>query len=215
MSTMGQPRRADGLRNLRYGEIFLVEPRAEGHHVAVYNTTGLNACPQEWWDALDPVALAQECNVPGVRLNGPRFWTVDRITSFDAGGVRTFAGRQARLVARLVVPPGEDTSGAAPKRYYDEVVVERENEYLIEAGAPVYSLHAPGGATYVMQAYAHIVDDTLTAESLGTLGERLRLPRGWRYSVRVTEEDEYLRTVDGKAHVVQDELENTYVLAAR
>ena len=36
-------------RDMRYGEIFIIKESG----IEVYNTTGLNDCPGELWDALD------------------------------------------------------------------------------------------------------------------------------------------------------------------
>ena len=60
-----------------------------------------------------------------------------------------------------------------------------------------------------MQSYALIKDPTLTEESLHTLGSRLKLPTGWSYRVRQLEQEESF-TVNGKAHLIQDEFENSY-----
>jgi hypothetical protein len=49
----------------------------------------------------------------------------------------------------------------------------------------------------------------MTEESLKTLGSRLKLPTGWSYRVRQLEQDETF-TVQGKAHLLQDEFENSY-----
>ena len=62
-----------------------------------------------------------------------------------------------------------------------------------------------------MQAYAHIVDDSLTMDSLPALGDRLNLPEGWHYRARIPDQDLTLRTVAGEAHVLQDELQDTYM----
>ena len=42
---------------------------------------------------------------------------------------------------------------------------------------------------YVMQAYAQIVDKTLTYDDLPALGAKLKLPSGWRYSTTVPQQD--------------------------
>jgi hypothetical protein len=70
-------------------------------------------------------------------------------------------------------------------------------------------LEAADGSRYVMQAYSQIVDKTLTYDDLPSLGARLKLPSGWRYSSIVPDKDLVLGA-QGKATVVQDELENTY-----
>jgi hypothetical protein len=61
----------------------------------------------------------------------------------------------------------------------------------------------------VMQTYAQIVDKTLTYDDLPTLGAKLKLPSGWRYSTETPTED-LVASAKGSATVVQDELENTY-----
>jgi hypothetical protein len=69
----------------------------------------------------------------------------------------------------------------------------------------------PDGKTYVMQAYSHIVDDSLTMQSLPVLGDRLQIPEGWQYRARTPDQELTLATAGGQAHVLQDELQNTYM----
>ena len=52
---------------------------------------------------------------------------------------------------------------------------------------------------------------SLTGDSLPALGNKLHLPEGWRYRTRHPGGDLTLRTVAGVAHVLQDELQNTYM----
>jgi hypothetical protein len=149
--------------------------------------------------------------VLAVSLNGPRFWTLDRVIARAAGEILSFDCLDARWVAELPVPPELDPAGGAGGRYYHDLTIKRETTWIFEAGRPVYELLTPDGKTYVMQAYAHIVDDSLTGDSLPTLGDRLNLPEGWRYRPRTPDRDLTLRTVAGLAHVLQDELQNTYM----
>jgi hypothetical protein len=65
-----------------------------------------------------------------------------------------------------------------------------------------------------MQAYSLIVDPNLTYDSLGSLGSKLKLPPGWKFRVKVLDEDLTIRAVNGIAHIMQDDLENTYDLCA-
>ncbi|NMH98599.1 hypothetical protein [Pseudonocardia acidicola] len=203
---------AGDLRDARYGEIFLIKPEGGRLRGAIYNTTGLNDCPAGKWRSLDPQKIAKEFDVPAVYLNGPRFWTMDRLTAYEFGEVRSFDGLEARLVADVLLPPGTNLAGRDPGRFYNDVVVERKTEWLFSGGRPVYELVTPDGKTYVLQAYSHIVDDSLTWDSLPTLADRLNLPEGWQYRVRTLDRDLPMRPEAGEAHVLQDELENTYML---
>ncbi|MEV4329204.1 hypothetical protein AB0K02_01435 [Streptomyces sp. NPDC049597] len=213
--TTKSARHLSGLRNARYGEVLLISPGDDGRlKAAVYNTFGLNDCPPERWNALDPSALAQQFNVPMVFLNGPRFWTIDEVTAFEWGDTAMFDGLEARCVAEVHIPAAIDPTGATGRAYYVDSTVKRDTEYVLSGGRPVHALVTPDDRTYVLQAYSHTVDDSQTLDSLATLDRRLRLPEGWQYRVHTLEDDLVVRTVDGEAHVVQDELENTYMLLA-
>ena len=61
-----------------------------------------------------------------------------------------------------------------------------------------------------MQAYSHIVDPTLTYADLPTLDKKLKLPAGWKYRVKVLEQDLTIHAINGVARIVQDDLEGTY-----
>ena len=61
-----------------------------------------------------------------------------------------------------------------------------------------------------MQAYSHIVDPNLTYEDLKTLDKKLKLPPGWKYRVKVLDQDLEIDAINGVARIVQDDLEGTY-----
>jgi hypothetical protein len=67
----------------------------------------------------------------------------------------------------------------------------------------------PAAAAMSVQADAQIVDKTLTYDDLPALGAKLKLPSGWRYSTTVPQQD-IVAGAEGKATVVQDDLDNTY-----
>ena len=64
----------------------------------------------------------------------------------------------------------------------------------------------------VMQARCIGVDPTISEESLDTLGDKLSLPAGWSYRVRVLNEELVVDTTAHVATVLQDEFENSYTL---
>jgi hypothetical protein len=90
--------------------------------------------------------------------------------------------------------------------------VVRENQYVYERGKNVYELVSPDGHVYVMQSYSQEIDKGLNEQGLLTLAVRLKLPKGWQYRVRKLDEDLAVRNSGGKAHVLQDDLQNSYQL---
>src|SRR3954468_15250800 len=84
------------LRNERYCEIILVTGRLNDIEGAVYNTIGLNDCPAEQWEALDPEQLKEEFRANEIILNGPRYFMMDENTLAKPGEVASFDGLQMR-----------------------------------------------------------------------------------------------------------------------
>ena len=197
------------MHGARYGEVLLVTGRLNRIEATVYNTVGLNECPDDLWQALDTEAIKKAYRARAVILNGPRYFLMDKISIADPGQeIFDFGGLQMR---RLATVPLKLTSvlGGLRRQPYSEQPVRRTTVYIWDKGREVYELIAPDGTSYVMQSYSLQVDPTLTEAALPTLGDRLQLPEGWRYRARRLEE-EWALQVDGEARVVQDELENSY-----
>ena len=195
-----------GTRGDRYGEMRLVN-LADGQLTAeVFNTYQLNECPQDLWDALDPVAIAAEHGVAIAQVNGPRYWLMDRIEKQQVGipRIETFGGISMFLAAVLTL------DAATVGQYYVPRTVDRKAVWGFEAGRSVFELHDTEGHSYVMQALCTGVDPSLSEDTLGTLGERLSLPEGWTYTERVLDEPLTIDTTYVDATVIQDELQNTY-----
>jgi hypothetical protein len=197
------------MRGARYGEVLAVYLREGGLEAEVYGTQMLNDCPQELWDTLDATTIAAEMGAAMVKLNGPRYWTIDGIGQKVAvvePVLRDFNGLTMRRIA--TVDLGDNPSSQP----YVERHVNRGAVFFFDAGAPVYELVNPDGVAYVMQAYCVGVDPTLTEADLGALGDRLALPEDWAFRTRVLDEELIVDTTATVATVLQDELENTYTL---
>jgi hypothetical protein len=193
----------------RYCEFLVLTGEVPDAKVTVFNTIGLNDCPQGKWDSIDAGALAEELGATAVIKNGPRHFLMDSATG-DPGPVRSFEGLKMRKVATIAIHSDEELVSRA----YGERTIKRDNTWIWEAGRRVYELLAPDGSNYVMQSYSQIRDPELTIGELRSLGDRLDLPQGWRYRSRVLRTDLTL-VARGKATIVQDDLTNTYQRMSR
>jgi len=195
------------LRGLRYCEVLLLRKGDDGFRAEVWNTMGMSDCPADAWQALDADEIARDRGAVAAILNGPRYWTLDSIeTDLRAGAPETSFGEIGMFQAATVAL-GDDLPTQTP---YTERPVARETVFGFDEGSEIYELVAPDGTTYVMQARSQIVDPDLEESDLVDLGDRLDLPAGWRYQVRTLDEPLDLRSADGVATVVQDDLQNTY-----
>jgi hypothetical protein len=196
-----------GVRNARYCEIIPVI--RDGLHLTatVYNTLGHNDCPATLWNGITESAMKQRFGALMVMLNGPRYFLMDSITANGA----TKAGETIDVDGLKFTERASVDLGIFDllHRPYREMTIDRETRYVFKAGSPVFMLQAPDGSSYAMQTYAQIVDKTLSYADLPGLGAKLKLPDGWTYTATTPEQDLVLGA-NGKATVVQDELDNTY-----
>jgi hypothetical protein len=190
----------------RYCEYLIVTGKLPDLTGSVWNTYGLNTCPQKLWDATDAATLAKQQNALAVLKNGPRFWLIDRVKLWKPGKVQDFNGLKMRFATSFVVPITNGKPGQAP---YTETTINRHTTFTWPAGKTIHELLAPNGRRYAMQAYSEIVDPKLKLSQLSGLGSRLKLPTGWKYRNRKLKKPLALTTVKS-ATIIQDELQNTY-----
>ena len=71
------------LRDHRYCEILYGKRHWLNLEVKVFNTQGLNLCPEDQWKTITKEEIAKKYDASFVDLNGPRYWTMDEV---QAGG---------------------------------------------------------------------------------------------------------------------------------
>jgi hypothetical protein len=201
---------AGGLVGKRYCEVLLAHLTSTGVVATVYNTYPLNACPESQWAAMDAAAIAKQNGVPFAVLNGPRYWLMDSIAKVSHGTpvVKSFGGMAMIEEATVVI--GTDLATAmAP---FSVHAVSRQAAFTFRTGRQVYELHDPSGQTWVMQTYSQSKDPTLSQADLPALASRLTLPAGWTYQPRTLTRPLVVATAVHAAHVLQDNLQNSYSL---
>lgn len=195
------------VRGTRYCEILLAFLEAGAIRAEVWGTQGLNDCPAATWEAIDQDVVRTETGATLVVMNGPRYWLPDRtMGEIPDRAPAFFGGLLLQQLASIMIPLG--MTSMMP---YTERTILRDTRLEFDAGREVYELLAPDGSVYVMQAYAQIVDATLSETDLPTLDARITLPSGWAYRARTLDTTLVVAT-PGMATVLQDDLQNTYSL---
>jgi hypothetical protein len=195
------------LSGKRYGEVLLVTPGEAGPQAAVYNSFPLNDCPAELWSALDPQAIAAENGAAAALLNGPRYWLMNDIEKEPQGPqlTKTFGGIEMIQQAMVLL----SSMNPAP---YTVNKVSRNTVFVFNAGEEVYELTDPDGRRWVMQTWSQVADPNLSRADLPGLASRLDLPPGWSYQPRVLTSELRVDTRTQAAHVLEDNLTNSYSL---
>lgn len=197
------------LRDQRYCEILYGKRDWLKLEVKVFNTQGLNLCPEDQWAKLSKESIAKQYNASFVLLNGPRYWMMDEIKA--AGTTvnnikESFGGIEMNLRATIQLGLLKQLIGS--KSYSPNEIV-RTTSWIYRAGSPVYELTSPAGDVYIMQSYSQIVNKNLKMKDLASLGQYLKMPAGWTFSSRILDKDLAL-LADGIAYVLQDDLFNSY-----
>jgi hypothetical protein len=207
--------RFNNLSNYRYCEVFLIggNPITKDLSAVFYNTTDLNnaanprdSCPEDMWAKVDADALKKQYDVLGVFKNGPRFWMYDWI-ELPVGAQRDLNGVQARWMGQVKLPKEFGKKGSTA---YNPTTVHRASTQGYAKGQTIFILDDPDGTPWIMQAYSKIVDPNLIYDDLKTLDKKLKLAPGWKYRVKVLDQDLGIGAIDGVARIVQDDLEDTY-----
>ncbi len=198
-----------GLRGKRYCEVLLQPSFFSPWQLSVYNTVGLNDCPENLWRKLDANEFASAHNVYRAMLNGPRYWLFDDIrgklldqTTLDFGGLTMRKAGEVRLSFGDLLSLG---------RPYHVHTIHRDVTWVYHAGLPVFELVDPQGRVYVMQSMSTQLHPQ-TLETLPGLASALALPPGWRYKSEILPEPLVLESKDQTAHVIQDDFRNSYSL---
>jgi len=197
------------LRNQRYCEVLIGKRDWLKLEVRVFNTQGLNLCPEAQWSALTKESIVKDYDASIAILNGPRYWMMDEIQA--AGNTindvkETFGGIEMNLRATVKLSLLKQLMGS---KNYTANEVARTTNFIYRAGSTVYELTSPAGDVYVMQSYSQIVNPALNIKDLPVLNEQLKLPAGWTYRSRVLDQDLSL-VANGIAYVLQDNLSNSY-----
>lgn len=211
-STESQPnfqKSVSNLRNQRYCEVLVGKRNWLKLEVKVFNTQGLNLCPEEQWKTLSKESIEKAFDASFVILNGPRYWTMDEIQAAGTtvNNVReSFGGIEMNLRATIQLSLLKQFLGS---KQFTPNEITRTTNFIYRAGSAVYELTSPGGDVYVMQSYSQFVNPSLNMRDLPILGEQLKLPAGWTYRSRVLDQDLSL-IANGIAYVLQDNLSNSY-----
>ncbi len=198
---------ANDVYGKRYGEVLLVQDGEAGPEATVYNTFPLNDCPHELWSELDAEAIAKENGAAMALLNGPRYFVMSSIEKMPGAEQerKTFGGiemiKQATVALSAMNP--------AP---YSVNKVDRKAIFVFDTGKPIYELIDPSGQRWVMQTYSQTVDPGLSLDDLSNLAQRLTLPPGWAYQVSTPSAPLRVDTSTREAHVIGDDLGNSYSL---
>lgn len=197
-----------GMRNGRYCEIILSNSFTQ---YKVYNTWGLNTCPEDKWRTITTSNVEKETQFAHVRLNGPRYWVIDgfKHTRLINPQIKVIGGISMREAGVLHLSLKDLLSANRP---YQTHVVNRKTTWIYQANKPVYELIDPKGHVYVMQSYS-IEKQAQTIDSLSQLGTTLKLPRGWHFKTGKLNKTKNLVVEKEHAIVIQDNFMNTYTLA--
>jgi len=180
---------------MRFGEILVVKPTG----IEIYNTTGLNDCPLDLWNAMDVEMIRQQYGALKVEKNGPHFWMMDSQTVLF-GETASFGGLEARWAATLPLATVQKAAqGSEPYKVFNP---KKTQKMVYSKGKPVHELVDPDGNAYVLQAH----DERFSMDSLATLSSQLKLPNGWKYRNRILTEDLVMDlTPDQTIYAVGDE----------
>jgi hypothetical protein len=199
------------MRGHAFCEIGLVTGTTPDNAIAnIWNTTGACEPTSEQFDALDAGDVARESGAMRAWLTPVRHWMFDRLDVGEAGDDRAFGTIIGTWMGAAAAPLTEDVIHDS----FEPTYIQRDNAFTFtfNEGSEVYVLDAPDGEMFVMQSFTQHWDPTLSERDLAHLHSRLNLPAAWGFRTVVLDQDlEVSSNPDNLAHVVHDDLHNTYL----
>jgi hypothetical protein len=177
--------------------------------VNIWNTTGACDPTAGQFDALDADTIASENDALRAWLNPVRHWMFDRLDVRETGDDKTFGsitGTWMGVVsAATLMQPTDQLS-------YDRAYIYSTSTFTFSRGSEVYLLDAPDGEVFIMQSFARHLNPTMSEDDLAHLYRRLDLPSRWGFRAEMLDQDlEVSSNPDNLAHILQDNLHNTYL----
>jgi hypothetical protein len=200
----------DMRNSYRFAEIGLITGTSKSNAVVnIWNTTGVSDPTPENFAKIDEDKLAKDFDARKIWLNAPRRWTFDEFWVFEAGVETDFQGIKGVWMG---VVGAQDIMKATVQGSYYPAYIYRNSKFKFNAGSEVYLLDAPDGEVFIMQSYTDHYDKRVIKENLPKLGDMLKMPEGWNFRVKILEQDLEVTQIkaDNFAHVLQDDLHNTY-----
>ena len=215
-----EQRKYDNLRGYRFEEIdlFAHDVIKKVLYVSIYNTTGENAgddtrdsAPQSYAAAVDAKKIAKKYQAAAAQVSPPRYWALDWFAD-RVGPVRNFDGLDAAWMgngpaaaSRLGPKPPPDAYRTAS---FPRTAIEG-----FKKGTKIHILDDPKGRAWVLAAYTSGGASDAAPDDLDTLGDRLKLPQGWKFRSVTLDKDLILEAKSGSAASTEDDKGDVYHLA--
>ena len=213
-----EQRKYDKLRGYRFVEIDLIarDVIKKVLYVSIYNTTGQNdgddtrdSAPADLVAHVDPKKVARKYQAVAAWASPPRYWAVDWFAD-RVGAVRNLDGLDAAWMGNG--PAAESRlSAKAPPKAYRTAFFPRTAIEGFKKGAKIHLLDDPKGHTWVLAAYTGAPE--ATGNDLDSLGDRLKLPQGWKFRSLALDRDLILEPKGGLAGATEDDQGDVYHLA--
>ena len=200
-------------RGYQFAEFSLIMGTPPNLVHQTYNTSGQGPVDPAKFAAIDAKALAQKLGADSVLKNPPRYWLMDRLWLYNAGQTYDFDGIKATWGGSVKLTPEQIGQHGKPFATYKVMPVKRSSKYEWLKGSQVYLLRSPDGKTFIMQSYTTLVDKNLTLAGLPELGNKLKLPPGWKFEAKTLDRDLTFTpqaSTGYEARALVDDLQNVY-----
>lgn len=209
MKKSENPSLRENLRGRQYYEIFTGFKNFNTIIIGIYNNIARAPIPVNEWDNMDTEKIKAEEKAVAITKNGPRFWVMDSIKGYSAGEMRKFCGFEFDLVGVIEGKTADLKSQLKERSLYSERTINRYTDFIYNKGQKIHELISGDGTVYTMQSASNEINRNHTIDDLDLLSDKLKLPAGWKYNVRIAKED-ICHEIRGEAHVIQDDFLNTY-----
>ena len=166
--------------------------------------------PEDYAKHVDLKKVAKRFQALSAQSSPPRYWALDWFAD-RIGAVRNFDGLDAAWMGNGPAAESRLSANPAGEAYrlqsFPRTMIEG-----YKRGTKIYLLDDPKGHTWVLTAYTAEAAPNRTADDLELLGDRLKLPAGWKFRTVSLDRELVLEATGGTAAATVDDLGDMYHL---
>lgn len=180
-----------------------------GGSISVWNTWPNNYNDIYWtmlWKFFPTTKWGIKCN----RKNGPRYWAMDK--AIDKNGMQPKKSvYDFFFTKRATIPKSTLKNAFVNKKLkpFYPIIIERDTIWIYEKNKPIFILQDKKKRLWILQSTINPIFNELL--DYNYYKEEVDLPRDWMYIVHIPKKTLQIPSLNKRAFILRDTLENTFM----
>lgn len=181
--------------------------------LSIYNTYPNKYCGKTWlkkWLYKTPYSLFKV-----YIKNGPRYWKLDSIYNINKHQSKQLHINDMKFIKCAYIDMNEIKKKTINNKLkpWNYITIYRDASWIYYKNLPIYILIDDVGVCWVLQSTATL--ECKYIENSQEYTNKNKLPSNWKFIIKTFSENIKIPSIDGKARILRDNYNNTFVKAEK